>query len=102
MQFNSRLHDLDRTEAIARSTAEQSVSLTRIGDEHFVDELTGSMSRLITLFTANGFDGVVEQVDASVPEAERDNVLDAYLKVLHKQVYFFVKINFFYLFIIIE
>ena len=57
MQFNSRLHDLDRIEAIARSTAEQSVSLTQIGDEHFVDELTGSMSRLITLFTANGFDG---------------------------------------------
>ena len=82
MQFNSRLHDLDRIEAIARSTAEQSVSLTQIGDEHFVDELTGFMSRLITLFTANGFDGVVEQVDASVPEAERDNVLDAYLKVL--------------------
>ena len=82
MQFNSRLHDLEHIQAIARSTAEQSVSLTQIGDEHFVDELTGSMSRLITLFTAKGFDGVVEQVDASVPEAERDNVLDAYLKVL--------------------
>jgi hypothetical protein len=37
---------------------------TGVGGEHFVDELTGSMSRLITLFTAKGFDGVVERVDA--------------------------------------
>ncbi|MDH5514232.1 MAG: cytochrome c biogenesis protein ResB, partial [Gammaproteobacteria bacterium] len=29
-----------------------------------------------------GIDGIVQQVDASVPEAERANVLDAYMKVL--------------------
>ena len=82
MQFNSRLHDLERVSAIARGTAEQSIAATNIGDETFVDELTESMARLITLFTAQGFDGVVEQVNKTVPEDERANVLDAYLKVL--------------------
>ena len=82
MQFNTRLHDLERITAIARGTAGQSVSPTQIGNETFVDELTESMARLVTLFTAKGFDGVVEQVDTSVPEAERASVLDAYLKVL--------------------
>jgi cytochrome c biogenesis protein len=82
MQFNTRLHDLERIMATARGTAEQSVSPTQIGNETFVDELTESMARLVTLFTAKGFDGVVEQVDASAPEAERASVLDAYLKVL--------------------
>jgi hypothetical protein len=28
---------------------------TGVGDEHLVDELTWSMSRLLTLFTAQGF-----------------------------------------------
>ena len=82
MQFNTRLHDLERIRAIARGTAEQSVAVTNINDETFVDDLTESMARLITLFTAKGYDGVIEQVDKTVPEAERDNVLEAYLKVL--------------------
>jgi len=82
MQFNTRLHDLERVKAIARSTAEQSQAVTQSRDPEFVDELTLSMTRLITLFTAQGFDGVVEQVNATVPEAERDNVLEAYLKIL--------------------
>ena len=82
MQFNARLHDLEHIEAIARSTAEQSLAVTQAREPGFADELTRSMTRLITLFTAQGLDGVVEQVNATVPEAERDSVLEAYLKVL--------------------
>lgn len=82
MQFNTRLHELERVEAVARSSAGQSVAVTGNGDAAFAAELTESMTRLVTLFTAKGFDGIAEQVDATVPEAERAAVLDAYLKVL--------------------
>ena len=40
------------------------------------------MPRLVALFIAKGFDGIAGQLDATVPEAERAAVLDAYLKVL--------------------
>jgi hypothetical protein len=40
------------------------------------------MMRLVTLFTARGFDSVAKQVDASTPETRRAEVLDACLPVL--------------------
>lgn len=82
MQFNTRLHELERVKAVARSSAGQSVAVTSNGDAAFADELTEFMTRLVTLFTAKGFDGIAEQVDATVPEAERSAVLDVCLKVL--------------------
>ena len=73
---------IERVQAVARSSAGQSVAATSSGDVVFADELTESMTRLVTLFTAKGFDGIAAQVDATVPEAGRSAVLDACLKVL--------------------
>jgi cytochrome c biogenesis protein len=82
MQFNTWLHDLERIQRIAGETAAQSLSESKADAPELAAELTQSMVRLITLFAARGFDGVVEEVEASVPEAEQASVLDAYLKVL--------------------
>ena len=73
---------IERVQAVARSSAGQSVAATSSGDAVFADELTESMTRLVTLFTAKGFDGIAARVDATVPEAERSAVLDVCLKVL--------------------
>ena len=48
----------------------------------FVEEVTNSMASLLMMFVDKGSDGVVAHIDATVPEAERANVLEAYLKVL--------------------
>ncbi len=82
MQFNSRLYDKRRISRIARRTAEQSAAVLETGSEAMVGNLQQSMQDLVALFVTRGIDGIVQQVDASVPEAERDNVLDAYMKVL--------------------
>lgn len=73
---------IERVQAVARSSAGQSVAATSSGDAVFADELTESMTRLVTLFIAKGFDGIAAQVDARVTEAERSAVLDDCLKVL--------------------
>lgn len=86
MQFNGRVHDLERIRKIAASSARQSVSASQNGDPGLVDDLTESMTRLMTLFTAGGFQGVIEQVNETVPEAERASVQDAYLKVLQSML----------------
>ncbi len=82
MQFNSRLYDKRRISRIARRTAEQSAAVLETGSEAMVGNLQQSMQDLVALFVTRGIDGIVQQVDASVPEAERANVLDAYMKVL--------------------
>ena len=82
MLFNDWLHNSERIRQIARDTAQQSLSVMQTKDPKLADELTQSMVRLVTLFTSRGFEGVVGQVDETVPEADRENVLDAYLKVL--------------------
>ena len=82
MQFNSRLYDKGRISRIARRTAEQSAAVLETGDKAMVENLQQSMQDLVALFVTRGIDGIVQQVDSSVPEAERANVLDAYMKVL--------------------
>jgi len=82
MQFNAMLRDPLRIRHVADTTAKQSMSAAQIDEPGFAGQVTDSMQELLVLFAATGFDGVVQQVESTVPEAERENVLDAYLKVL--------------------
>jgi cytochrome c biogenesis protein len=82
MQFQNWLHDAPRIRELASATAQQSVSLMKTETPGFLEEVTNSMASLLLMFVDQGSDGVVAHVDASVPEAERANVLEAYLKVL--------------------
>jgi cytochrome c biogenesis protein len=82
MQFNARLHDQERVGRIARRTAEDSASVLDNGGEAMVENLQQSMQDLVALFVTRGVDGVMQQVESSVPEAEQANVMDAYMKVL--------------------
>jgi len=82
MQFQNWLHDAPRIKKLASTTAQQSVSLMEVESPGFVEEVTNSMASLLMMFVDKGSDGVVAHVDATVPEAERANVLEAYLKVL--------------------
>jgi cytochrome c biogenesis protein len=82
MQFNAMLRDPLRIRQVAGTTAKQSMSVAQVDEPGFMEQVTDSMQELLMLFAASGFDGVMQQVEATVPEAERENVLDAYLKVL--------------------
>ncbi len=82
MQFNALLHDQDRVAAIARRTAEKSAAMTEEDSAQLIADMQQSMQQLMVIFVTRGFDGVVEQVDATVPEDRRDAALDAYIKVL--------------------
>jgi cytochrome c biogenesis protein len=82
MQFNAMLRDPLRIQHVADTTAKQSMSAAQLDEPGFMEQVTDSMQELLVLFAASGFDGVVQQVESTVPEAERENVLDAYLKVL--------------------
>jgi cytochrome c biogenesis protein len=82
MEFNTRLHDPVRLQRVAENTANQSLQQSGLEQPGFASELTESMVQLLTLFASQGFDGIGAHVNRTVPEAERANVLEAYLKVL--------------------
>ncbi|MFP5505378.1 MAG: cytochrome c biogenesis protein ResB, partial [Gammaproteobacteria bacterium] len=47
-----------------------------------VEEVATTMQRLVGLFARGGFEAIADQVEQSVPEDRRTQVLDAYVKVL--------------------
>jgi len=82
MQFNAMLYDTERVARVAGRTAGQSVSILESDDDALESTLASSMQQLVGLFAVRGFNGIAEQVSATVPEDQRAEVLDAYLKVL--------------------
>ncbi len=82
MRFNALLQDTDRVAQIAQETTRQTFAEAQLEKPELLKEVAATMQRLVTLFAHGGFDAVAEQVEKSVPEAKRREVLDAYIKVL--------------------
>jgi cytochrome c biogenesis protein len=82
MRFNALLRNADRVAEIARETTRQTFGEAQLEKPELLNEVAVTMQRLVTLFAHGGFDAVAEQVEKSVPEAKRREVLDAYIKVL--------------------
>lgn len=82
MRFNALLNDAVRVEQVAQQTTRQTFGEARLDKPELLKEVTATMQRLVALFARGGFDAVAEQVEQTVPEAKRREVLDAYIKVL--------------------
>lgn len=82
MRFNALLNDALRVEQVAQQTTRQTFGEARLDKPALLKEVATTMQRLVALFVRGGFDAVAEQVEQTVPEAKRREVLDAYIKVL--------------------
>lgn len=82
MRFNALLQDTDRVAQIAQETTRQTFGEAQLEKPELLKEVAVTMQRLVALFARGGFDAVAEQVEKTVPEAKRREVLDAYVKVL--------------------
>lgn len=82
MRFNALLHDQARVAQIALETTRQTFGDAQLENPKLIEEVATTMQRLVELFAQGGFDAVAGQVEQSVPEDKRRDVMDAYVKVL--------------------
>ena len=82
MRLNALLRNDARVAEIARETTRQTFGDVQLENPQLVDEVANTMGRLVALFADGGFDAVADQVARTVPEDKRNDVLDAYIKVL--------------------
>lgn len=82
MRFNALLHDEARVAQIALETTRQTFGDVQLENPSLIGEVATTMGRLVGLFADGGFDAVAGQVERTVPEDKRREVLDAYVKVL--------------------
>jgi cytochrome c biogenesis protein len=82
MRFNALLRNEPRVAELALETTRRTFGDTKLENPNLIQEVATTMQRLVELFARGGFEAVDAQVKQSVPEAQRAQVLDAYLKVL--------------------
>lgn len=82
MNFNSLLHDDERIAGIAERTTRATFAAAELENPGMVTEIATTMARLVGLFVRGGFEGIAAQVEQTVPENKRREVLEAYIKVL--------------------
>ncbi len=82
MRFNAMLRDEDRLRGIAEAATRATFAESGQPDAELSSQVINTMLRLMDLFTRGGFEAIVAQVEGSVPEERRADVMDAYMKVL--------------------
>ncbi|MBI5041214.1 MAG: cytochrome c biogenesis protein ResB, partial [Gammaproteobacteria bacterium] len=86
MHFNALLRNAPRVAELSLETTRRTFSDvkgdTKLENPNLIQEVSTTMQRLVDLFARGGFEAIDAQVKESVPEAQRAQVLDAYLKVL--------------------
>lgn len=86
MRFNALLRNAPRVAELALETTRRTFGDVqgdvRMENPKLIQEVATTMQRLLDLFVRGGFEAIDAQVKQSVPEAQRAQVLDAYLKVL--------------------
>lgn len=82
MRFNALLRDQARVAEIALQTTRETFGDAPPDNAGLIQEVATTMQRLVDLFARGGFDAVAAQVEQTVPEDKRAEVLDAYIKVL--------------------
>jgi cytochrome c biogenesis protein len=82
IKYNAMLYDDERVLSVVRQTTEQSFGQVQMDKPELRDEVIQSMMRLVALYRQGGFESIAAMVESSVPEAKREEVLNAYFKVL--------------------
>lgn len=82
MRFNALLRNGPRVAELALDTTRRTFGDVKLENPKLIQEVATTMQRLVDLFARGGFEAIDAQVKQSVPEAQRAQVLDAYLKVL--------------------
>lgn len=77
MTFLSRLHDTEYMRSVAEKTVGVATPSPAVREQ-----VVGSMTHLLDLFLEKGYDGIGLDIEQKVPEAEREKVFEAYVKVL--------------------
>jgi len=80
MALLSLLHDKERmSKVIARNVQ---ADLAKSGQPEKAQQLTQSMLLLLQQFLQGGYEGIIQEMQQHVPEVRREEVFNAYLKVL--------------------
>ncbi len=82
-RFNAFLHKLHQADAMSEIIYRQ-IGRTQAerGGEGALEPLARSVQHLLALFLRGGYDAIIQDVQRHVPEARREDVFQAYLKVL--------------------
>lgn len=83
MRFRAALFDDERVGRLVSETTAASLNQGE-ADAGARARVDRTMRGLVGLFATGGFNAVVERVNQVVPEAERNAVLEAYVRVLHR------------------
>ncbi|HPY41623.1 MAG TPA: cytochrome c biogenesis protein ResB, partial [Thiolinea sp.] len=82
LAFLSALQDETLVRNTALATTQSSMKGANLTDGGVENQIVESMVRLTQLFAAKGFDGIMSDIDARFPEAQRQQVSEAFTKVL--------------------
>jgi len=80
MRFQKKLGEAEYLRDLAQNKLDPSLSLPTKESVQIVD----AMVRLAMIFKGNGFEGVVSEVEANVPEDKREEVTAVYVRVLQQ------------------
>ena len=83
MRFHAWLNDKDRIQRIAEQSASQAMSEAMIEDETLLQNIVTSMVRLTDEFNRGGFQAIDQRVRQTVPQEQRMQVAETYLKILN-------------------
>ena len=86
MQLIERLDDDKAVKKAAETTVSRTMGAAAIENNKLADDISRSMVNLVTLFRTGGYEAVVEDVKAKVPEDKRQDVTETYLKLLQSVV----------------
>jgi cytochrome c biogenesis protein len=82
MRLLAYIHSPDLVRQVAEVTTDQAMNRTGIDGDGLATQISGSMAQLVLLFAEGGFDALARHVEASVPEAERPQATQAFIRVL--------------------
>jgi cytochrome c biogenesis protein len=82
MDFRKLLNDPQAMDRIAKNTASLSIQSDKTRSEEQINSMAVVMQSLAELFNQGGYDRVLADIEAKVPENMRDTVTDSYFKVL--------------------
>lgn len=82
MQYLKNLQNDELVRKMALETTQSSMQGANIEDNTVQNQVVESMVRLTELFVTTGFDGIAEDIAARFAEDQRENVSEAFLKVL--------------------
>ena len=83
MRFRAMMLDEKQYPAIARALSETSVSK----DEKLRDQFEQGLQQLLKTFAQGGFTTLSKAIEANVPQAQRDQAAEAYVKMLNAAAY---------------